>query len=60
MRRHAKARTGEVRYTFIHYFVRLEEGKPPTDYYIRNPRTPEQKLEDWKEGLRKRKVYNSL
>ncbi|KAL7292110.1 hypothetical protein TKK_0014383 [Trichogramma kaykai] len=60
VRRHAKGRTGEIRYTFCHYFVRLEEGKPPTDYYKLNPKTPDQQLEDWKEGLRKRKVYGSL
>lgn len=59
MRRHARARMGEVRYTYSHYFLRLEEGKPPTDYYKHNPATPQQQLENWLEGMRKRKIINS-
>ncbi|OXU19891.1 hypothetical protein TSAR_009162 [Trichomalopsis sarcophagae] len=60
LRRHAKARTGEIRYTFCHYYVRLEEGKPPKDYYKLNPKSSDELLEDWKSQMRKRKVYNSL
>ncbi|XP_055300855.1 39S ribosomal protein L22, mitochondrial [Sitodiplosis mosellana] len=59
IRRHAKRRIGRVEYKYCHYFVRLEEGKPPKDYY-RNQVTPEQKLEKWLEDKRKRKIYNSL
>lgn len=59
VRRHARGRMGEVRYRYCHYFVRLEEGKPPEDYYKRNPLTPPQQLEKWIEQMRKRKIINS-
>ncbi|CAB3224947.1 unnamed protein product [Arctia plantaginis] len=59
IRRHARGRMGEVRYQYCHYFVRLEEGKPPTDYYKRNPLTPQEQLENWLEQMRKRKITNS-
>jgi len=59
-RRHAKMRIGEVRYTFCHYFVRLEEGKPPKDYYKLNYKTSEQALLDYKQQLRQRNIPQSL
>ncbi|XP_072941478.1 large ribosomal subunit protein uL22m [Epargyreus clarus] len=59
IRRHARGRIGEVRYKYSHYFVRLEEGKPPQDYYKRNPLTPQQQLDKWLEQMRKRKITNS-
>ncbi|KAF9801840.1 hypothetical protein SFRURICE_009693 [Spodoptera frugiperda] len=59
IRRHARGRMGQVRYQFSHYFVRLEEGKPPADYYKRNPQTPQQQLANWLEQMRKRKIINS-
>lgn len=60
MRRHARCRMGEVRYIYSHYFIRLEEGKPPQDYYKFNLPTPQQQLENWLEGMRKRKIINSF
>lgn len=61
LRRHARARSGEVRYVFCHYFVRLEEGKPPTDYYKRgDDKSSEQMLTEWKNKLRSRKIPHSL
>ncbi|CAG9563638.1 unnamed protein product [Danaus chrysippus] len=59
VRRHARGRLGEVRYQYSHYFVRLEEGKPPKDYYKQNPLTPQQQLDRWLEQMRKRKIINS-
>lgn len=59
IRRHAKKRVGHVEYKYCHYFVRLEEGKPPKDYYGRMV-TPEQQLEKWLAEKRKRKISNSL
>ncbi|XP_041972875.1 39S ribosomal protein L22, mitochondrial [Aricia agestis] len=59
LRRHARQRMGEVRYTYSHYFVRLEEGKPPKDYYLRNPLTPQEQLDKWLDQMRKRKIINS-
>lgn len=60
IRRHAKGRVGRVEYKHCHYFVKLEEGKPPKQYYLSNPKTPEEQLEEWIEGMRKRKITNSL
>ncbi|XP_034825286.1 large ribosomal subunit protein uL22m [Maniola hyperantus] len=60
IRRHARARLGEVRYQYSHYFVRLEEGNPPEDYYKRNPLTAQQQLENWLDQMRKRKIINSF
>lgn len=59
VRRHARARTGRVEYKHCHYFVRLEEGTPPADYYNRSV-TPEQQLEKWFDSMRQRKIINSL
>ncbi|XP_031636512.1 39S ribosomal protein L22, mitochondrial [Contarinia nasturtii] len=59
IRRHARMRVGRVEYKYCHYFVRLEEGKPPKDYYG-NKVTPEQQLDKWMDEKRKRKIYNSL
>ncbi|CAK1578307.1 unnamed protein product [Parnassius mnemosyne] len=59
VRRHARGRMGEVRYTYSHYFVRLEEGKPPKDYYKINALTPQEQLDAWLEQMRKRKIINS-
>lgn len=59
VRRHAKARVGKVRYGYLHYFVRLEEGKPPKHYY-EAPKSSEQLLENWVTSMRMRKVTNSL
>ncbi|XP_076278646.1 mitochondrial ribosomal protein L22 isoform X2 [Lasioglossum baleicum] len=60
VRRHARGRTGEVRYKHCHYFVRLEEGKPPKDYYLKNPPSGQEMLENYMNSLKQRKVYNSL
>nr|XP_031826724.1 39S ribosomal protein L22, mitochondrial [Nomia melanderi] len=60
MRRHARSRVGEVRYKYCHYFVRLEEGKPPKDYYLRDPGTGEQMLQEWMDKMNRRKVFGSL
>lgn len=60
IRRHARMRVGHVQYKHCHYFVTLEEGKPPANYYLPAPMTPEEQLNNWIEKLRKRKVYNSL
>lgn len=59
VRRHARARVGKVEYFHTHYFVRLEEGIPPADYYGRQT-SPEKQLDDWMEGMRKRKIIGTL
>lgn len=60
MRRHAKARVGEVRYKYCHYFVRLEEGKPPKDYYVRDSTDGDVMLRDWMDQMHRRKIHGSL
>lgn len=60
IRRHARGRIGRVEYKHCNYFVRLEEGKPPENYYLPFTKTPEQKLDDWMEQMRSRKIPNSL
>jgi large subunit ribosomal protein L22 len=60
IRRHSRGRTGLVEYFHCHYFVRLEEGKPPKHYYQHEPKEPQQQLEDWLQQMRRRKITNSL
>lgn len=60
VRRHCRGRLGSVRYQYCHYFVRLEEGKPPENYYLPAPKTGEEKLEEWLKQMRMRKITNSL
>lgn len=60
LRRHARNRPGVIEYKHTHYFVRLEEGKPPKEYYLPHKATPEQQLENWVEEMRNRKVISSL
>ncbi|KYM92774.1 39S ribosomal protein L22, mitochondrial [Atta colombica] len=60
IRRHARARMGVVHYRYCHYFVRLEEGPPPKQYYLPHPKTGEELLNDWMKQLHMRKIPNSL
>lgn len=54
-------RFGTVHYRHSHYFVRLEEGTPPENYYEwRAPKAPKQQLDEWMTKMRKRKITNSL
>jgi large subunit ribosomal protein L22 len=60
LRRHARGRPGVIEYKHTHYFVRLEEGKPPKHFYLPHPMTPVEQLSKWMDEMRKRKVINSL
>lgn len=61
MRKHAKGRTGEIRYMYCNYYLTLEEGKPPKNYYhYKEPKSKQELLQEYKEGLRMRRVINSL
>ncbi|KAJ8946700.1 hypothetical protein NQ318_006958 [Aromia moschata] len=60
LRRHARGRPGIVEYFHCHYFVRLEEGKPPKHYYQPAPKQPHEQLEDWVKKMRQRKIISSL
>lgn len=59
IRRHARARFGTVEYFHCHYFVKLEEGKPPKHYY-QPSKEPKEQLEDWLSQMRRRKITSSL
>lgn len=60
-RRHGRGRFGEVEYKHSHYFVRLEEGSPPENYYPgQEQKSGDQMLQEWLESMRKRKVIHSL
>ncbi|XP_034949221.1 39S ribosomal protein L22, mitochondrial isoform X2 [Chelonus insularis] len=60
MKRRGKMRMSKILYRHVHYFVLLEEGKPPKNYYLPEPKTKEQLLEDYKAKLRERKIGNAL
>lgn len=61
IRRHARKRIGEVRYGYIHYFVRLEEGNPPEHYYYwRRPLTIQEKLDNWIKEKRERTIEDTI
>lgn len=54
-RRHARGKIGVIHYRYSHYFVRLVEGPPPEHYYD-PPLTPTQKLEEFMQELRNRRI----
>lgn len=60
LRRHAKMRHGTIHYRHCHYFVRLEEGPPPKNFYLPGPKSGEELLNDWLQQMHMRKVSNSL
>jgi len=59
IRRHAKKRIGMVEYFHCHYFVRLEEGPPPKDYFLPPPDGPTL-LQRWIQDRRDQRVFNSM
>ena len=60
IRRHARSRIGEVEYKYCHYYVRLEEGKPPANYYNKPILDKDTLLAKWMEEMRNRRVIGSL
>ncbi|KAK6630378.1 54S ribosomal protein L22, mitochondrial [Polyplax serrata] len=61
LRRHARGRMSKVRYRYSHYFVTLEEGKPPKDYYyFRRQKSGEELLKEYLDRMRERQVRMSL
>jgi len=58
IRRHARQRLALIQYDYMNYYVRLEEGKPPKDYwdlYVR-PFNANKMLEEWVLEHRNKKV----
>ncbi|KAL1131187.1 hypothetical protein AAG570_012423 [Ranatra chinensis] len=60
IRRHARMRIGKVEYKHCHYFVRLEEGKPPDNYYNRPSFDKQSMVDRWMKMIRNRKISSSL
>jgi len=59
VRRHGRARMSMVRYEYMHYYVRLEEGSPPKNYWeawSQPPFNPTRMLEDWVKDHRKKTI----
>lgn len=59
MRRHARMKMGIIRYRHSHYFVRLVEGPPP-DHYYDAPKSAVQKLQDYVQTLRDRRIMYEI
>lgn len=52
-------RMGIIHYRYCHYFVRLVEGPPPEHYYAREL-TGNEKLEEYFNELRSRRIHRTL
>ena len=59
VRRHKGGRMGLVKYRYSHYFVRLEEGKPPVNYHYM-AETYEARAKEYIEKLRNRSIHLSI
>ncbi|OQR70872.1 39S ribosomal protein L22 [Tropilaelaps mercedesae] len=59
IRKHSRARFGEIKYRYSNVFVRLEEGSRPKHYYD-PPLTAEQKLKQFSKELGDRYVMYSI
>ncbi|XP_070198186.1 large ribosomal subunit protein uL22m-like isoform X2 [Littorina saxatilis] len=59
IRKHMGPRYGIVHYRYVHYFVRLREGKPPKHYYPPPP-TGHDKMEEYIREQRQRRIISSL
>ncbi|XP_050542165.1 39S ribosomal protein L22, mitochondrial [Daktulosphaira vitifoliae] len=60
LRRHARVQLGEVMYRYCHYFIRLEEGEPPENYYYSWPKTGPELLAQYIDEIRDRRIESSL
>lgn len=54
-----RGRGSRVRYRYVHYFLRLREGKPPKHYYP-PPETGYEKMENYIKDQRKRRIVLAL
>merc|ERR1711910_278812 len=62
IRRHARMRMSTVRYEYMHYYVRLEEGSSPKDYWAtwNAPGfNPSRMLEDYVRDHRKKTIFGA-
>uniref|UniRef100_A0A2R5LGJ1 Large ribosomal subunit protein uL22m n=1 Tax=Ornithodoros turicata TaxID=34597 RepID=A0A2R5LGJ1_9ACAR len=59
LRRNARRRITILKYRYCHYFVRLVEGKPP-EYIYSPPKTAEDKLKEYMQELRDRRITHGM
>ena len=59
LRKHMGPRYGIVHYRYVHYFVRLREGRPPKHYYPPPP-TGHEKMEEYITEKRRRRIVLTL
>jgi hypothetical protein len=59
LRKHMGPRIGIVHYRYVHYFVRLREGRPPKHYYP-PPLTGYEKMAEYVKEQRGRRIRMSL
>ncbi|OQV16616.1 putative 39S ribosomal protein L22, mitochondrial [Hypsibius exemplaris] len=60
-RKHGRGRVGHLKYNFNHYFVKLEEGDPPKQYYSTPPRgTIKEQVQKHLDQLRSRRIFEGL
>lgn len=58
MKRHGKGRMSTIKYRYISYFVRLEEGVPPEHYYDHKaPKSSQQLLEKYVQDHRSKFIH---
>lgn len=58
MRRHARMRIGTIQYRYANYYVKLEEGRPPKNYYDwKAQKTPHEMLQDYITEHRNKRIY---
>ena len=56
-RRFSRGKMATVEYNYSDYFVKLEEGRPPKDYYEwRRNRSPEEMLQNYIEDHRRKNI----
>ena len=61
MRRRGRGGLDKIRYRYSNYYLRLEEGQPPEDYYCKEAQwTGPQMYANWMKEIRSRKISNSL
>lgn len=61
VRKHAFYRMGEIRYFYLHFYVKLVEGPPPKEYYYDpNPKTGEEKLKKFIDDHRSKQIEWTL
>ena len=59
IRKHMGTRMGLITYKYSHYYVRLEEGKPPANYASEYD-IYESRAKSYIEKLRKRSIFLSI